>query len=60
MFSEREHEILELFTKGYTYKAMADQLCVTSSTINFHIQNIYSKLDVSNKSDALEKLSTIL
>ncbi|MFV0540279.1 MAG: response regulator [Aestuariibaculum sp.] len=57
MFSKRENEILELFTKGYTYKAMADKLCVTASTINFHMQNIYSKLDVSNKSDALIKLS---
>lgn len=60
MFSEREHEILNLFTKGYTYKDMADKLCVTTSTINFHIQNIYVKLDVTNKSDALRKLSTML
>ncbi|MFV0304698.1 MAG: response regulator, partial [Moheibacter sp.] len=47
MFSDREHEILELFTKGYTYKDMADKLYVTTSTINFHIQNIYMKLDVT-------------
>ncbi|MFV0564424.1 MAG: response regulator [Flavobacteriaceae bacterium] len=59
MFSEREHEIIELFTKGLTYKDMADKLCVTSSTINFHIQNIYTKLDVSNKSEALKKLSSM-
>lgn len=59
MFSDREHEILELFTKGYTYKDMADKLYVTTSTINFHIQNIYMKLDVTNKSDALEKLSSL-
>ncbi len=60
MFSDREHEIIDLFTKGLTYKDMADKLCVTSSTINFHIQNIYTKLDVSSKSEALKKLSSIL
>ncbi len=60
MFSDREHEIIDLFTKGLTYKDMADKLCVTSSTINFHIQNIYTKLDVSSKSEALKKLSAIL
>ncbi|MFV0305769.1 MAG: helix-turn-helix transcriptional regulator [Moheibacter sp.] len=48
-----------MFTKGYTYKDMADKLYVTTSTINFHIQNIYMKLDVTNKSDALEKLSSL-
>lgn len=56
MFSGREVEILELFTKGYTYKSIAETLFISHSTVNFHIQNIYSKLDVNNKSDALIKL----
>lgn len=56
IFSGREVEILELFTKGYTYKSIADTLFISHSTVNFHIQNIYSKLDVNNKSDALIKL----
>ena len=49
IFSEREAEILNLFTKGYTYKAIAETLFITHSTVNFHIQNIYCKLDVNNK-----------
>lgn len=56
LFSEREIEILKLFTTGHTYKSMAETLFISHSTVNFHIQNIYSKLDVNNKSDALIKL----
>lgn len=56
MFSEREIEILKLFTTGHTYKSIAENLFISHSTVNFHIQNIYSKLDVNNKSDALAKL----
>ncbi|MEZ2416221.1 hypothetical protein ACA086_14770 [Muriicola sp. E247] len=35
---------------------MADKLYETPSTVNFHIQNIYLKLDVNLKSQALEKI----
>jgi DNA-binding NarL/FixJ family response regulator len=55
-FSKRENQIVEFLCQGATYKSIADQLFVTTSTINFHIQNIYLKLDVSSKSEALEKL----
>ena len=56
VFSEREIEILKLFTKGNTYKAISQKLFISHSTVNFHIQNIYDKLDVRNKSEALNKL----
>ena len=55
-FSKRENQIIELLCQGATYRSIADQLFVTTSTINFHIQNIYLKLDVNSKSEALEKL----
>ena len=55
-FSKRENQIIEFLCQGATYKFIADQLFVTPSTINFHIQNIYLKLDVNSKSEALEKL----
>ncbi len=55
-FSERENEIIEYLGQGMTYKKIADKLFVTPSTINFHIQNIYLKLDVNSKTEALEKL----
>jgi DNA-binding NarL/FixJ family response regulator len=56
IFSERENQIIEYLGQGATYKAIAEKLFVTTSTINFHIQNIYLKLDVNSKSEALQKL----
>ncbi|MGB5822194.1 MAG: response regulator transcription factor [Saonia sp.] len=55
-FSERENQIIDYLGQGATYKAIADRLFVTPSTINFHIQNIYLKLNVNSKSQALTKL----
>ncbi|MDC6364903.1 MULTISPECIES: response regulator transcription factor [Flavobacteriaceae] len=55
-FSKKENQIIELLTQGFTYKMIADRLCVTPSAVNFHIQNIYVKLNVNSKSEALEKL----
>ncbi len=54
--SKRENEIVEYLGQGATYKSIAERLFVTPSTVNFHIQNIYLKLNVNNKSEALEKL----
>ena len=56
IFSDRENQIIEHLGQGATYKSIAEKLFVTTSTINFHIQNIYLKLDVSSKSEALRKL----
>ena len=55
-FSRKENEIIELLTQGFTYKMIADRLCVTTSAVNFHIQNIYVKLNVNSKSEALQKI----
>ncbi|GLU44555.1 response regulator transcription factor [Allomuricauda sp. NBRC 101325] len=55
-FSRKENEIIELLTQGFTYKMIADKLCVTPSAVNFHIQNIYVKLNVNSKAEALQKL----
>ena len=55
-FSKKENEIIELLTQGFTYKMIADKLFVTPSAVNFHIQNIYVKLNVNSKSEALRKL----
>ncbi|WP_350288339.1 response regulator transcription factor [uncultured Croceitalea sp.] len=54
--SKRENQIAEYLGQGATYKSIADKLYVTPSTVNFHIQNIYLKLNVNSKSAALEKL----
>lgn len=55
-FSKRENQIIDYLCEGETYKTIADKLFVTPSAVNFHIQNIYLKLDVNSKSEALEKL----
>lgn len=55
-FSERENQIIDYLCNGATYKMMAEKLYVTTSTINFHVQNIYLKLNVNSKSEALLKL----
>ena len=58
-FSKRENQIIEHLSQGATYKTIADKLFVTTSAINFHIQNIYLKLDVNSKSEALSKLQEL-
>lgn len=58
-FSERENQIIDYLCRGATYKIIADKLFVTTSTINFHIQNIYLKLNVNSKSEALTKLKQL-
>lgn len=58
-FSERENQIIDYLSHGATYKTIADKLFVTTSAINFHIQNIYLKLNVNSKSEALMKLQEI-
>lgn len=58
LFSAREREILKLFTSGYTYKNIAETLFITHSTVNFHIQNIYDKLNVRNKTEAINSLKS--
>lgn len=55
-FSERENQVIEYLCQGATYKSIAEKLFVTASAINFHIQNIYLKLNVNSKSEALQKL----
>jgi len=58
-FSERENQIVDFLSQGATYKMIAQKLFVTPSAVNFHIQNIYLKLDVNSKSEALSKLEQL-
>jgi DNA-binding NarL/FixJ family response regulator len=53
--SRREQEILEQLSKGYRYKEIADKLYVSVETVRTHIRNIYEKLQVNNRVDALKK-----
>lgn len=50
-----EVRLLKLFVDGHNYKTAAAELSVTPSTINFHLQNIYQKLQVHSKTEAVAK-----
>jgi DNA-binding NarL/FixJ family response regulator len=52
--SVRESEVLELLAKGKTYTMIAEELFISKETARSHIKNIYYKLEVNCKSDALE------
>lgn len=52
----REREILELLAKGYRYKEIADRLSISFETVRTHIRNIYEKLHVQSRTEALNKV----
>jgi DNA-binding NarL/FixJ family response regulator len=56
LISKREQEVLELLSKGYLYKEIADQLHITLSTVKRHLNHIYQKLQVQNKTEAINKM----
>jgi len=51
--SERELEVLRLIADGHSNQAIADQLVVAVSTVKKHINNLYGKLDVQSRTQAL-------
>ena len=53
--SYREIEVLEYLSKGFLYKEIADKMNLSTSTIKTHINHIYAKLQVHNKTEALNK-----
>lgn len=54
--TSREKEIVTLVGKGYNYKQMSESLYVTTYTINYHLKNIYKKLNIHSKSALLAKI----
>lgn len=55
--SRRENEILQLLSKGFRYKEIASQLFISIETVRTHIRNIYEKLQVTTRAEALSKVS---
>jgi DNA-binding NarL/FixJ family response regulator len=51
----RELEVLELLASGKSYSTIANNLFVDKETIRSHIKNIYLKLEVHSKAEAIEK-----
>lgn len=57
--SRREQEIINVLAKGFRYKEIADQLFLSQETIRTHIRNIYEKLQVNSRTEALKKTGLI-
>lgn len=53
--SQREIEVLEQVSKGLKYTAIAENLFISQGTVKKHIENIYTKLKVHNKLEAVQK-----
>lgn len=49
----REFEILDLFSRGYTYLEVANLLSLSVHTIQTHVKHLYSKLSVHSRSEAV-------
>jgi DNA-binding NarL/FixJ family response regulator len=55
--SERENEILRLLTAGYRNKEVAEKLSISLSTVKSHVYNIYQKLHVTSRVEAVNKIT---
>lgn len=55
--TSREREVLDLMAEGLLYKEAADRLGLSVDTIRAHLRNIYKKLRVRNRTEAILKLS---
>ncbi len=53
--TNREKEVLALISEGKTYTQLSDQLFISRDTARTHIRNIYAKLNVNKKSEAIER-----
>ena len=56
LLTKRETEMLGLLAKGLRYKEIADKLCLSAGTVRTHIYNIYQKLHVQSRTDAVNKI----
>jgi two-component system, NarL family, response regulator LiaR len=54
----REKEVLNQLAKGLLYKEIAKQMAISTFTVKNHLKNIYRKLQVQNKVEALNKYKT--
>ncbi|HEX5151001.1 MAG TPA: response regulator transcription factor [Parafilimonas sp.] len=54
LLSERETEVLQLLVDGYNYRTIAEKLFLSTHTVRKHIANIYDKLHVTSKAQAIK------
>jgi NarL family two-component system response regulator LiaR len=53
--SKREHEVLELMASGLSNQEIADKLFVSLATVKTHSSNLFSKLDVKRRTQAIQR-----
>lgn len=56
LLTDRENELLKLLYEGYRYKEIAEKLFISIETVRRHCQNIYKKLQVQSKVEAINKV----
>ncbi|MFM9985175.1 MAG: LuxR C-terminal-related transcriptional regulator [Flavobacteriales bacterium] len=56
VLTTRENEILKLLAEGFRYKEIADKLDIKTDTVRTHIRNIYQKLEVQSRMEAINKV----
>ena len=54
--TSREQEIVDLLSQGFRYKEIADRLFLSVETVRTHIRNIYEKLQVNSRTEAINKI----
>lgn len=52
----REKEILDFLSKGYRYKEIANEIFLSTETVRTHIRNIYTKLQVNSRTEAINRV----
>lgn len=57
--TEREKEVMRYIAMGYSSKEVADKLNRSKRTVDFHLENIYHKLEVHNRIHALNKIKKL-
>jgi LuxR family maltose regulon positive regulatory protein len=57
--SERELQVLRLIADGLSNPQIADQLCISVNTVRFHTKNIYGKLGVNSRTQAIAQASAL-
>ena len=57
--SNREYEVLELMAQGLSNQEIADQLFISLNTVKTHSSNLYQKLDVKRRTQAIQQAKNL-
>ncbi len=57
--SERESEVLNLLSAGHSNQEIADRLFISMNTVKTHLNNLYQKLEVSRRGQAVKKARSL-